>query len=313
MKSGSLTTSGGHRLICVWEGTSMFNSRSLAAIHHDQILRAQNVSDFRIFASRYPPRSVLPKHTHDQACIGFVLGGTCDESVGNRILTLSHHSLFFRPASEIHANRCGSAGARFLIAEVPERWLRRVSQHAALPDGPICVQGAELSWLALRLYQEVRVGGPASSLVIEGLMLEIAAGLVRRQKAAKHGHRPLWLERTRDALHAHYREALRLGTLAGWAGVHPVHLAREFRRRYGCSVGQYVRRLRVESGCGALANTDSSLASIAMATGFANQAHFSRVFKSVTGMSPAVYRASLPGANLRHNASIVKDTRREVR
>jgi AraC family transcriptional regulator len=222
-------------------------------------------------------------------------------------MDLSQHKLFFRPAGEIHANRSGRAGFHCLIAEVSDSWLAHIRDYATLPAQPFCLQNADLSWLSVRLYQECRLGIFASPLAIEGLMLEIAAGLAPRQRVDPLGPNPVWLRRAREALHAHYHEPLRLSTVAAWVGIHPVHLAREFRKRHGCTVGQYVRRLRVESATRKLVESDSPLAVIAVEMGFANQAHFCRIFKFVTGMSPARYRAVSKAANRRHNASIVKD------
>ncbi|MGO8796441.1 MAG: helix-turn-helix domain-containing protein [Candidatus Sulfotelmatobacter sp.] len=279
-------------------------SGSLAKSHHGEILCLQNVANCRIFASRHPPGLIVPKHTHDRTCIGFVVEGRCEERLSNRVMDLSQHKLFFRPAGEIHANRAGSNGFLCLIAEVPDGWLEHIRDYAALPSQPCCFQNADLSWLSLRLYQECRLGGFASPLAIEGLMLEVAAGLLRQQRLDPHCHSPLWLRRATEALHAHCHESLRLSMVAAWVGVHPVHLAREFRKRHGCTVGHYVRRLRIESASRRLVDSDSPLAAIALEVGFANQAHFSRIFKSVTGISPARYRADSRTANRRHHVSI---------
>ncbi len=159
----------------------------------------------------------------------------------------------------------------------------------------------------MRLYQEYRLGKFANPLTIEGLLLEIAAGFAQKQRVDSIGACPTWLRRAREVLHAHWHEPLRLSALARWVGIHPVHLAREFRKHHGCSVGQYVRRLRVESASGKLVESDLPLAAIAVEVGFANQAHFCRIFKLVTGISPARYRAASSAANRRHDVSIVKD------
>ena len=101
---------------------------------------------------------------------------------------------------------------------------------------------------------------------------------------------PRWLSQVRAQLHARYEQVIRVTDLAHEAGVHPVHLARVFRRHHGCTVGKYVQRLRVEHACGALTESGTSLSAIALETGFSDQAHFTRRFKEVTGVSPGVYR-----------------------
>ena len=268
------------------------NSTSLAAAHHGEIHGLQSVAGIRIFTSWHRPGLVLARHVHERACIGFVLDGRCEETLGFKVVHLGQNKMFFRPAREMHANRSGNNGFRCLIADVPEQWLEHVREYAAPPNQPLYVQNTEISSLGMKLYNEFRLGDSVSPIAIEGIMLEIAAGIFR-WGIDRRERSPLWLRRSREALHAHYHESLPLKTLAGWAGIHPVHLAREFRKHYGCSIGQYIRRLRVESACHQLAESQSPPAMIALELGFANQAHFCRVFKSITGTSPARYRSSL--------------------
>ena len=78
-------------------------------------------------------------------------------------------------------------------------------------------------------------------------------------------------------------------------GVHPVTLARAFRRTFGCTIGEYLRRLRIERAAEQLATGTQPLAEIALAAGFADQSHFSNVFRRRVGMSPSAYRREVRG------------------
>jgi len=79
--------------------------------------------------------------------------------------------------------------------------------------------------------------------------------------------------------------------------VHPAHLARVFRAREGCSIGEFARRCRIEWAASQLATTSASLSTLAHAAGFCDQSHFTRVFARQLGMSPGRYRTM--GANRR--------------
>jgi AraC family transcriptional regulator len=83
--------------------------------------------------------------------------------------------------------------------------------------------------------------------------------------------------------------------LAVGVGVHPVTLARAFRRAFGCTIGEYLRRLRIERAAEQLATGTQPLAEIALAAGFADQSHFSNVFRRRVGMSPSAYRREVRG------------------
>jgi len=69
-----------------------------------------------------------------------------------------------------------------------------------------------------------------------------------------------------------------------------VHLSRIFRRCNGEGIGEYVHRLRIRSACEQMLTPRKSLAEISLETGFADQSHFTRVFRRITGMSPGAFR-----------------------
>jgi len=64
-----------------------------------------------------------------------------------------------------------------------------------------------------------------------------------------------------------------------------------FRSAHRTSVGAYLRGLRVAFACRELARSRDSLASIAAAAGFYDQAHMTRVVGRATGATPAAIRA----------------------
>ena len=133
----------------------------------------------------------------------------------------------------------------------------------------------------------------ATPLAIEGLMLELVAGLSRQQNISFEQKRPRWLKRVREILDADFHDSISLTRVAEAVDVHPVHLARVFRKHFGCTPGEYIRHLRIDFACRELSLSDASLVEIALAAGFAHQAHFSRVFKAQTGMTPSEFRSSL--------------------
>jgi AraC family transcriptional regulator len=102
-------------------------------------------------------------------------------------------------------------------------------------------------------------------------------------------------------LRARFRESVGLRHVAREAGVHPVYLARVFRRRHGCSVGEYLRVLRLVEA-GRLVLEGAALAQAAHEAGFADQAHFSRCFSGAFGFTPKGLR---PARTLLQNHRLV--------
>ena len=81
-----------------------------------------------------------------------------------------------------------------------------------------------------------------------------------------------------------------LSELAALVGRHPTHVSRAFRREYGVTVAEYARSLRLEWARAQIALGDTPLARIAVEAGFSDQSHFTRAFRSHTGVTPGRYR-----------------------
>lgn len=66
--------------------------------------------------------------------------------------------------------------------------------------------------------------------------------------------------------------------------------ARVFRRYYGMTPGEYVRRLRLEWALERIQRTAVPLASIALECGFADQSHLTRAFRQRFGLASSRFR-----------------------
>jgi AraC family transcriptional regulator len=108
--------------------------------------------------------------------------------------------------------------------------------------------------------------------------------------SARFAAPPTWLPEATEYLRARFRESFRVADVACAVGVHPVHLARVFRLHHGTTVGEEVRRLRIDWAAAELSSSERPLAEIAFDAGFADQSHFTRAFKARTGVPPGRYR-----------------------
>ncbi|HEY6843026.1 MAG TPA: AraC family transcriptional regulator [Thermoanaerobaculia bacterium] len=151
-----------------------------------------------------------------------------------------------------------------------------------------------LSRLMVAMYRELRHRDAMSALAIEGLVLQL---LVESQRAGVERGRPLWLHSVEDLLQQRFRGALTLADIAAEVGVPAAQLSSVFRRVHGRTLADEQRRLRVEFASRRLIDSDASLAEVSLESGFADQPHFTRTFKRMTGLTPAQYRATLRTAS----------------
>lgn len=231
----------------------------------------------------------MAKHHHEEAICCIAITGSCNEAYRHRTREIKALTVYFLPAGESHSLEFRS-GVRAFGIEIPESSLARMRDYSIELSQPVHSRAGLASSLMMRLYREFHGSDSASSLAIEGLTLELLAEISREQPRAQEHCVPKWLASTKDLLQAHFAEPLGLEYIAKTVGVHPVHLAREFRKHFGCTVGEYVRRLRLIYASAQLSKSNKPLAMIASDAGFTDQSHFTRIFKRMTHMTPREYR-----------------------
>jgi AraC family transcriptional regulator len=253
-------------------------------------IQGGEVAGFLLTDYTYQPDYWIPTHSHLRSYFSLVVAGGYKENYGNRGRLCQPATVVFHPAGERHSERVGSVGARVFSIEIASHWLGESPEYRTVLEQPADFQGGPLAQLAFRLYREFRRPDIFSPLAVEGLMLEFAAERARRECRPPRGRPPHWLARAEEVLRAEFAAPPTLGELAGEVGVHPVHLARTFRAKLGCSVGDYVRQLRVEYACQRLSTSDAPLVDIALDAGFTDQSHFARTFRRFRGLTPATFR-----------------------
>ena len=241
----------------------------------------------------YPPRLKMAAHSHEPTYISFLLRGAYAERYGKRVRMCKPSTLIIHPSEERHAVEFHDTGARIFRIEIKAQLLGRIREHSMVLDHPADFHGCPATWLAARLYREFRERDDVSPLAIEGLALEMLSEAARPARRVSKSRPPRWLEQARDYLNANFVKNSSLQSIAGLVGVHPVYLAREFRRHYHLTIGDYVRQLRIQSACQQISKSDAPLIEIASMLGFCDQSHFTRSFKRLTGMTPTEFRATL--------------------
>jgi AraC family transcriptional regulator len=255
-------------------------------------MKRLQVEGFTVSETGYNPRSAVPVHSHAHAFFYTVLEGDYTDVFGSRSLAVGGPSVVFHPSGESHSHHTGDCPTRCFNVDVGPRWMAKARDYGVALEEPFEIRGASVTSLTARLYREFQAPDPAAALAIEALSLEILVECSRRAVPPPERTPPGWLGRARNLIHDGFQEKLTLETIAGEVGVHPVHLARAFRQHFRCTVGDYVRELRVAHACRQIAETDVPLVEIALAAGFGDQSQFTRVFKRVVGMTPARFRAA---------------------
>jgi AraC family transcriptional regulator len=231
----------------------------------------------------------LPCHTHESAYFGLLLAGSYSEKCSHRATNYDPFTMGFHPPALTHSDEVGRCGSRMFCVELRDSYLSRTRQFLTAPKFVPDLCASQVTWLGLRLYRSF-VSETLSSLELQ----EICADMLQQVSTSRlHAERtrPAWLNRALELLHESYRESLTLEHIAAQVGVHPIHLSRVFRKHRGCTMAEYMNRLRVQFVCRTLAGDSADLAIVASDAGFADQSHLGRVFKSCTGQTPGKFRS----------------------
>jgi len=147
---------------------------------------------------------------------------------------------------------------------------------------------ADTRFLMLKVYRELLVNDLDSSLSVTSALLR---ALYFSGKAASDQSVPNWVPLVKEMLHDRWNDHITLNELGLIASLHPANLSGYFPKYFGCTIGEYRRKLKIEKALELIKTSSVSLTTIAHRAGFADQSHFTRACKELTGWNPKQLRA----------------------
>ena len=235
------------------------------------------------------PEDTITRHTHEDTHFQFLLKGLYITSAMGLDALCGPPAVIFNPAGTTHRDRFHTRGGSFLALSVAPGVMDRVGDNRVFEKRAVGFSGGEVLWLGGKLRRELRDCDELSPIVIEGLALELLANVARQDTRRTWSSAP-WLGIAFQQVQDCYCDKLTVQGIASLVGVQPLVLGRSFRKAFGCSLGEMLRRRRIARAEELLRRRDLPLAEIALATGFADQAQLTKAFRRVTGLTPAVYR-----------------------
>jgi AraC family transcriptional regulator len=188
---------------------------------------------------------------------------------------------------------------RFYISQSPldslayERGLRRGGGLRAPKSG---VFDPVMHGMAISLTASMARANEAPALYVEYMAPAFHAhaihayGGMPESQPHRGGLAPAQLRRVCDAMEAELDADHTIGRLADECGLFSSQFARAFKQATGPAPHQWLTHRRVERARELLARTSMELADIALACGFVDQSHLSRVFTRIEKLSPGRWR-----------------------
>ncbi|WP_152269035.1 helix-turn-helix transcriptional regulator [Agriterribacter humi] len=254
-------------------------------IYLGTVLDAAGDEGFRIGRVSYQADgSCDDMHCHENPHISFVLtGGNVEKRKHIEFERLPGKVTFYH-SGEAHQNIHKAGDSRHINIEICTSYLGNNLLDAEKIN-KACQAEPDIKFLILKMYKELLIDDDYSGTSIRLLMLEMLS-------ASKHlsSTRPVWINKVQQVLNDRWNEAPTLRDLSAAAGVHPITISKHFRKYFNCTLGEYMRKLRINNSIALVQSTGTSLTDVAYECGFADQSHFTRTFKQMTSFLPKQYQ-----------------------
>lgn len=246
---------------------------------------------------------VLPRHAHEEFQIVLSLAVAYKFDYRRNSHILPPGCLGIIQTGEPHASQSEDAtGETLRLMFVSPDYLQHVANTIAcavgiattaplvLPD--LIVSEPQLVRQFLQMHSSLEAD--ATHLQRESLIWEFLTQLLLQcaespPKVPTAGQERRVVQLVREYLEDSYAENVSLEFLANIVGLSPEYLVRVFTAELGLPPHTYQTQVRISRAKQLLA-AGYAIADIAHQTGFVDQAHFSRQFKRLNGVTPGTYR-----------------------
>lgn len=238
------------------------------------------------------------RHTHETFSIGLITGGESEYLNGRQRQHVRAGSVVLMNPGDAHAcNPLGDEPWAYRMFYVDCAWLGRLQQDLAGGGAAFRPYAATVShdpalYAGLAALYDTCVDPDVDPLAKHGAavtfftMLHEALGPAATMPVDVDDQ----LRRAADHIAAHCMRALKLDEICAVAGLSPSHLIRSFKARYGMTPHAWLVNCRIQR-CRERLKQGEPIADVALAAGFADQAHLQRAFKLHVAATPGQYRA----------------------
>jgi AraC family transcriptional regulator len=224
-------------------------------------------------------------HYHENPHICFLLQGGDIESRNNLSYQRKTGDIYFYYAGETHASISRKSISKTTNIEFGETFLGKYEFSEAQIHRAV-KNNLDAKFLILKMQQEMLTDDNCSQLTIQTLLLN----LINDSKDSEHQSTPKWVQILTELLNDRWNEQITLQELSHATDKHPITISKHFRKYFSCTLGEYLRKLKIEKSIPLIKNSHLSLTEIALHCGFADQSHFTRSFKEMTGFLPKDFR-----------------------
>lgn len=231
---------------------------------------------------QYEANTRLPMHTHSNPGFFLLISGDHLEINPRRERLQPTSSMIYHEEDCPHENVIGPRGMVGLNISLDRNWLKGLEINSGRERDGWSLEKPVAKRTALSVLAQLALG---DHQYIENAGLELLE-LMFGCQGALDPRPPKWLKDVRSRIEHGFQGELLLTQMAREVGVHPVYLARAFRKSYSCTFTEYVNQVRLFEALSRIYQ-GMTIGDAAAECGFCDQAYLARVAKSRLGVSPS--------------------------
>jgi AraC family transcriptional regulator len=228
------------------------------------------------------------EHYHDNAHFSFVLSGGCREKKQASYNRLPG-SITWYEAGERHQISKVPTPSYHVNFELTDQFFSTYDINPASIARAL-QQHPDIRCLMLNVFRELQHPDSDAIISLQQLLLNIVSDTSRLLLPGI----PAWVKTIKEILHDQWNDTLTLEELSVITGVHPVTISKYFPSYFSCTLGEYRRKLKINRAIEKMNQPFYTGVQLAYASGFADESHFIRVFKKMTGLSPRHFKSEAP-------------------
>lgn len=223
-------------------------------------------------------------HFHDNPTLCFLLNGGGIEKKNQKSYERYACDLRFYHGEELHQSVIKVFPSKCVNLDLSEQFLKQYQISETILEMAVA-QNPETKFLMLKIHNELLINDAFTNSSIKILFFSLL-------EAAKNSSRkkPDWVKNLDEILHDNWMENLTLEDLSSTINVHPVTISKHFTKYFSCTLGEYMRKIKINKSLFLIRNSKLSLTEIALQCGFADQSHFIRNFKKFVGCLPKNFK-----------------------
>lgn len=248
-----------------------------------KITHNNNIS---IIETEYRQKVFEGWHSHKNAHITLFLKGGTIEKRKNESHSVSPGTVLFYHSDELHQNQNTLFPSKNINIEIDETHFKNFEiTEEELKNRT--ANSIETKLLILKIYKETLISDGFSSDSINMLLSSYASN---QNYLENFSNCPKWVSILYELLNDCWNENPSLSDLSKTLNINPISISKYFSKYFGCTYGEYMRRLKIDKSIFLMQQQNRSLTEIGFKCGFSDQSHFIRTFKHYTGFLPKDFK-----------------------